>query len=54
MKKKNDTTEVDALKDKLKIGSFLYKFILILALLYICNIKFEYNILINIILNKIR
>ena len=44
---------ISIVKDKLKIGSFLYKFILILALLYICNIKFEYNILINIILNII-
>ena len=41
------------LKEKLKINNFLYKFILILGLLYICNIKVEYSILINIILNII-
>lgn len=41
------------LKEKLKINNFLYKFILILCLLYICNIKLEYSILINIILNVI-
>ncbi len=40
-------------KEKLKINNFLYKFILILGLLYICNINFDYNILINIILNII-
>ena len=39
------------LKEKLKINNFLYKFILILGLLYVCNIKVEYSILINIILN---
>lgn len=41
------------LKEKLKINNFLYKFILILGLLYVCNIKVEYSILINIILNII-
>ena len=41
------------IKEKLKINNFLYKFILILGLLYICNIKVEYSILINIILNII-
>ena len=41
------------LKEKLKINNFLYKFILILGLLYVCNIKVEYIILINIILNII-
>ena len=41
------------LKEKLKIINFLYKFILILGLLYVCNIKVEYSILINIILNII-
>ena len=39
--------------EKLKINNFLYKFMLILGLLYICNIKSEYNILINIVLNII-
>ena len=38
---------------ELKINNFLYKFILILGLLYVCNIKVEYSILINIILNII-
>ena len=42
------------LKEKLKINNFLYKFILILGLLYVCNIKVEYSILINIILNIIK
>ena len=41
------------LKEKLKINNFLYKIILILGLLYVCNIKVEYSILINIILNII-
>ena len=41
------------IKEKLKINNFLYKFILILGLLYIWNIKVEYSILINIILNII-
>ena len=41
------------LKEKLKINNFLYKFILILGLLYVCNIKVVYSILINIILNII-
>lgn len=41
------------IKEKLKINNFLYKFILILGLLYICNIKAEYSTLINIILNII-
>lgn len=41
------------LKEKLKINNFLYKFILILGLLYVCNIKVECSILINIILNII-
>ena len=41
------------LKEKLKINNFLYKFILILGLLYVFNIKVEYSILINIILNII-
>ena len=31
------------LKEKLKINNFLYKFILILGLLYVCNIEY-YNI----------
>ena len=39
--------------EKLKINNFLYKFMLILGLFYICNIKSEYNILINIVLNII-
>ena len=42
---------ISIVKDKLKINSFLYKFTIILGLLYIFNIKFEYNILINIVLN---
>ena len=41
------------LKEKLKINNFLYKFIINLGLLYVCNIKVEYSILINIILNII-
>ena len=41
------------LKEKLKINNILYKFILILGLLYVCNINVEYSILINIILNII-
>ena len=40
-------------KEKLKFNNFLHKFILILGLLYICNIKVEHSILINIILNII-
>lgn len=39
--------------EKLKINNFLYKFILISGLLYICNIRVEYSILINIVLNVI-
>lgn len=41
------------IKEKLKINNFLHKSILILGLLYICNIKAEHSILINIILNII-
>lgn len=44
---------ISIIKDKLKINDFLYKFMLILGLSYICNIIVEYNILINIILNII-
>ncbi len=38
-------------KNKFKVNNFLYKFVLIIALSYVCNIRFEYNILINILLN---
>ena len=44
---------INKIKEKLKINNFLHKSILILGLLYICNIKAEHSILINIILNII-
>lgn len=46
-------TIILTIKKDMKVDSLSYKFIVILSLIYILNVKFEYNILINILFNII-